>query len=177
METEILTALAGKRAARMIDEPRNLALILAECAAHGVTDPAQVAYIIGTAWHESRLKCIREIRAKPGTVVRTMQDRYWHTGYYGRGFVQLTWKRNYEKFSKLLGIDLVTNPDVVLNAEIGAKILVMGMRDGLFTGQKLAKWIAPGREPDWRNARRVVNGTFHAEYVTRAAVKVLPFLA
>jgi hypothetical protein len=172
---DLLKAIAG-RIRTSPEQAANLAIILQECAAQGVTMPEQVAYVVGTAWHEARLRCIPEIRAKPGTVVWRMQERYWHTGYYGRGFVQLTWKRNYEKFSKLLGIDLVTNPDAVLDPVIGAKILVTGMREGLFTGRGLAKYINAESSPDWLNARRIVNGTFHAEYVKRAAVAALPHL-
>lgn len=171
----VLKALAGKRRTSP-KQAANLAIILNECKAQGVTMPEQVAYVVGTAWHEARIRCIPEIRAKTGTAVWRMQERYWHTGYYGRGFVQLTWKRNYEKFSKLLGIDLVSNPDAVLDPAIGAKILVAGMRDGLFTGRKLAHYFNADASPDWRNARRIVNGVFHAEYVTRAAVAVLPHL-
>ena len=69
---------------------------------------------------------------------------YWNkdedTGkaYYGRGFVQLTHKVNYSKFSRLLGRDLVNNPDIALDPEIAALILVIGMRDGIFTGKKLS---------------------------------------
>ena len=33
--------------------------------------------------------------------------------YRGRGMIQLTGKENYERFSKVLGLDLVSNPDVV----------------------------------------------------------------
>ena len=40
--------------------------------------------------------------------------------YYGRGWIQLTWKDNYIKCGKLLKVDLVGNPDLALtlNAEV-----------------------------------------------------------
>lgn len=172
MEKEILRALAASSRTRATTQEQadNLATILRECAEHGVAMPEQVAYVVGTAWHEARLRCMPEIRAKHGTRVRAMQDRYWGTGYYGRGFVQLTWERNYRKFSDLLGIDLVGEPNRVLDPAIGAKILVLGMRDGLFTGVGLGKYFKEGYPPEWLNARRIVNGVFHAEYVSRAAV-------
>lgn len=177
MEKEILAALEkSSRTKTRPAQAENLALILKECEAQGVVAPEQVAYVVGTAWHESRLLCIAEFRAKPGTKVRAMQDRYWGTGYYGRGFVQLTWQRNYKKFGDLLGIDLVSNPDKVLEPEIGAKILVRGMRDGLFTGVGLVKYFKADRPPEWLNARRIVNGVFHADYVARAAVAVFNVL-
>lgn len=177
MEKEILKALAGtSRTKTGAKQAANLALILKECAEHGVTMPEQIAYIVGTAWHESRLLCIAEFRAKPGTKVWAMQDRYWGTGFYGRGFVQLTWQRNYKKFGDMLCIDLVSDPDKVLQPEIGAKILVMGMRDGLFTGVGLGKYFKEGQPPEWLNARKIVNGLFHADYVARAAVTVFNVL-
>lgn len=152
-------------------------LLIDTCEAEKVTVREQVAYILATVYHECRFKSIPEIRAKPGTVVWKMQERYWHTGYYGRGFSQLTWKANYLKFSKIVGQDLVKNPDLCLNPDIGAKIIVIGMRDGLFSGVSLSKYL-PNKDGnyDWMGARRIVNGTFQAEKVATAAIKVLHVL-
>ena len=152
-------------------------LIVKECDEGDVNDARQVAYVLGTVYHECRFRSIREIRAKPGTPIYNMQDRYWHTGYYGRGFCQLTWKKNYQKFSPIVGLDLVKNPDEVLRPEIGAKILVVGMRDGLFSGIGLEKYFPPSpTEPDWMNARKIVNGTFQADRVAAAAKKIFSLL-
>ena len=41
--------------------------------------------------------------------------------YRGRGFIQLTGRYNYEKMAKLLGIDLVNNPDLLLDPTVGAE--------------------------------------------------------
>ncbi len=60
--------------------------------------------------------------------------------YRGRGYSQITGKENYAKFAKLLGLDLVNNPDLVLDPTVGAKILILGIRDGLFTGKKLSNY-------------------------------------
>lgn len=37
--------------------------------------------------------------------------------YRGRGYIQLTGKENYEKFSKFSGIDFVSNPDLLSDPE------------------------------------------------------------
>lgn len=148
--------------------------ILEEIEREEITDPYQIAYILATAWHESRLKPIKEIRAKPGSAVWNMQTRYWGSGFYGRGFVQLTWRKNYAKFSKILGVDLVSNPDLVLDVKIGAKVLVVGMAQGLFTGKSLNDYFKPGGSPEWFGARKIVNGTFQADKVANAAVRILP---
>lgn len=151
------------------DMQKNAQYIIEECERQRVVLPEQIAYVLGTAWHESKLMPIKEIRAKPGSDVWRMQEKYWHTNYYGRGFVQLTWSSNYAKFSELLGVDLVSNPDLCLRVEYAAQILVIGMRDGLFTGRKLSDYFKEGKKPMWVKARRIVNAMFHAERVATYA--------
>ncbi|MCD4660803.1 MULTISPECIES: hypothetical protein [Agrobacterium] len=85
--------------------------------------------------------------------------------YRGRGFVQITGKDNYSKFSKLLGIDLVGNPDLALEVKTAADIAVIGMRDGVFTGKQLSDYF--GGSTDWVNARRIINGTDRAADIAR----------
>ncbi|SCB30181.1 glycoside hydrolase family 19 protein [Rhizobium lusitanum] len=82
----------------------------------------------------------------------------------GRGFVQITGHDNYAKFSKILGIDLVGNPDLALSDDIAAKIIVIGMRDGIFTGHKLSNYFEPG-SADWVGARYIVNGQDKAQQI------------
>lgn len=137
--------------------------ILSAWEKHGDGDGRKLTYILATAIHESFVKPIKEIRAKVGTELRDRQNRYWLSGYYGRGFVQLTWKSNYEKFSRILGIDLVGNPDLALGTEVAAFILVKGMMDGLFTGRALSDYI--DIRTDYYNARRTVNGTDRADRI------------
>jgi len=76
--------------------------------------------------------------------------------YRGRGFVQITGYVNYKKFSELLGVDLIANPDLAKDRFVGAKILVTGMIDGLFTGRKLSGFITSGGV-DYVNARSIIN--------------------
>lgn len=44
--------------------------------------------------------------------------------YRGGGFIQLTGKANYREYSAALGVDLVSNPDLVNSPEVAAKIVV-----------------------------------------------------
>lgn len=44
--------------------------------------------------------------------------------YRGRGFIQITGKQNYDKFGKLIGVDLVKNPDLACDEMIAGKIAV-----------------------------------------------------
>lgn len=154
---------------------RAVYLLLKEADAMGVTDKNQMAYILATCWHECRFKSIREIRAKAGTKVWQMQNAYWHTGYMGRGYSQLTWLRNYRKFSPVVVGDLVKRPDLALIPEVGARILVYGMVNGSFVANgltsktRLSKFFPPGGVPDWIGARAMVNGSFQADKVADAA--------
>lgn len=158
---------------------RSVYLLLKEADENGITDKNQMAYVLATCWHECRFRSIKEIRAKPGTRIWKMQNAYWSTGYYGRGFSQLTWLKNYRKFSSVVGMDLVVSPDKALLPEVGAKILVFGMVNGSFTGNglksnnALSKYFPANETPDWIGARRIVNGTFQADKVAAAALKIL----
>lgn len=77
--------------------------------------------------------------------------------YRGRGIgAQFTGKVNYIKFSKLLGIDLVNNPELAMDLKVGATVLKKGCLEGLFTGVGLDKYINASKT-DYVNARRVVN--------------------
>jgi putative chitinase len=51
--------------------------------------------------------------------------------YRGRGFNQLTFKGNYETYSKLSGIDLVTNPDVLNDVNTAAKVAILFLSNSL----------------------------------------------
>lgn len=153
-------------------------LLLTECERHGVADKKQIAYVLATCYHECRYKPISEIRAKPGTKIWKWQNRYWPSGFYGRGYSQLTWRKNYRKFSPIVGVNLEANPDQALRPEIGAKILVYGMANGTFVANgltsktRLSTFLNDG-EPDWLGARAIVNGSFEADKVADAAIKIM----
>ena len=143
------------------DSARQIARSFGE---YGDDDGRKLAYILATAWHESKLRPIREYRAKSGTALYEQQNRYWLSGYYGRGFVQLTWESNYRKMGSFLGIDLVGSPDLALQPEYAARIIVYGMMNGSFTRKKLGDYINL-LQADYKNARRVVNGTDKATLI------------
>jgi predicted chitinase len=82
--------------------------------------------------------------------------------FKGRGFVQITGRRNYTKWSQKLGIDLVGRPEKAAVPETAALILVRGMRDGSFTGVGLNDFIVGGQR-DFFIARRIVNGLNRAD--------------
>ena len=81
--------------------------------------------------------------------------------YRGRGFVQLTGYANYEKFNKLIGESLSGYPDLAQRPEYAARILVVGLMKGMFTGKKLGDYINASKT-DYINARATVNGDVKA---------------
>lgn len=97
--------------------------------------------------------------------------------FYGRGYVQLTWKTNYEKMDKALGLGgfLVTNPDLALDADVAYKIMSYGMRKGAFTGVGLSRYI-DGTRCDYRNARKIINGTDKCDLIAGYAERFTAIL-
>ena len=49
--------------------------------------------------------------------------------YKGRGFIQLTGRANYARMSKLLGIDLIHNPEKASHYDVATKIAIQYFKD------------------------------------------------
>lgn len=156
--------------------------ILDAAAAAGVTDPHHVAHILAhvrkeTGDHMSPIKETvmphhKDKNPSDAEVIRRLDAAftkgqlpwvktvYWRDGAFGRGPVQITHWPNYERIGRAIGENLRGNPDLALDPKIGAKIAVIGMRDGLFTGRKLADYRFPealSAKPK-QHPRRIVNG-------------------
>jgi putative chitinase len=139
-----------------------------------------MAYMLATAHHETG-RTMQPIRERGGQAYMTrMYDvtgarpalarRMGNTRpgdgekYCGRGFVQLTWKANYRLAGEKLGLDLLDNPDLAMDAGVAARIMLAGMEDGWFTGRRLADHFT-AKTSDWRGARRIINGLDCADLV------------
>lgn len=77
--------------------------------------------------------------------------------FRGRGFVQLTGRHNYTKFSPLIGLGnrLVTEPQLANEPDIAAKLLAF------FIKSKETQIREALLENDLRDARRAINGGSH----------------
>jgi len=124
----------------------------------------QAAYVLATVAHETAntFQPIKEFRSREGSKGRANQDRYWLTGFYGRGYVQLTWRKNYEKFG------IADDPDSALEPEVAYDVLSRGMKFGMFTGHGISEFINDDHT-DYVNARRVVNGLDKAQDIAKIA--------
>lgn len=140
-------------------------LIIDACQSRGVLRN-QAAYVLATAYHESAhtMKPIAEY----GSRTYLESKPYWP--FIGRGYVQLTWKANYQKASERLGVDFVTNPSLLLQAQYAAPILVLGMIEGWFTGKKLADYIDL-QHSDFVGARHIINGIDRANLIALYATQ------
>jgi hypothetical protein len=142
-----------------------------ECRAQDVALATQIAYVLATVQWETA-QTFRPVREAFWLSEDWRRRNLRYHPYYGRGFVQITWKNNYEKYSKLLGVDLVSNPDLAMEPRIALFILVHGFKTGTFTGRKIADYINRG-QTDFVNARRCINGRDHADDIARLAEKFL----
>lgn len=91
--------------------------------------------------------------------------------YYGRGYVQITGKTNYQKMTDKFNVDFINDMTKVTEHEWAMKILIYGSEDGVFTGKNLSKYISDSKQ-DYTNARRVINGTDKAATIAGYAEKI-----
>ena len=70
--------------------------------------------------------------------------------FRGRGYVQITGRANYARYGALLGTDLVSNPDRVLDPNTAAAVFA-----AFFYERGIDK---AARRSDWPGVRRAVNG-------------------
>lgn len=135
--------------------------IKSECVRQGIGLKTQIAYVLATADHETNHTFKPVIEAywvpKTDTYLKTHLPSSKYYPFYGRGYVQLTWDYNYEKYGKLLGKDLLKHPELALEPEIALFVLVHGFKTGAFTGRKISDYIN-AHETDFLNARRCING-------------------
>ena len=136
--------------------------IIKELKARGIP-LLEAAYVLATAYRETSktMQPVKEgLRASDAWRKKNLRYYPW----YGRGHVQLTWEENYRKADQKLGLGgaLVANPDLALDPEISAQVLVLGSVQGWFAGDKkgrhtLARHITTGTRAEYRQARRIIN--------------------
>lgn len=142
-----------------------------ECNAQQIGMKTQIAYVLATVEWETA-KTFKPVREAFWLNEDWRRENLIYYPFYGRGLVQLTWEKNYEKYSEILGVDLVKNPDTALDENISLFILIHGFKMGTFTGRKITDYINDFRT-DFVEARRCINGTDHANDIANLAKKHL----
>ncbi|MEL6321703.1 MAG: hypothetical protein AAFQ57_13805 [Cyanobacteria bacterium J06626_14] len=171
MDEDCLDNLTGalRHASEIPGATEHIPLIIEAAHRHGITDNAQIAYILSTVSTETE------------GVWRPISEYGGHCGqygsgcFYGRGFTQITWRDNYRRMSDVVGVDLVADPEAALDPEIAAEIIVVGMRDGMFTGQSLDDYIGGGRA-NFHGARRIINDGDKMQFTANQADRFLAAL-
>ena len=163
-------------------------VILDEWDRRGLTEPSWLAYMLATAFHETAhwmQPVIETRRASEPTnpsvdtaiarldnafnsgKLKWVKTPYWRKdadgmSWLGRGFVQLTFKTNYQNAEAKTGIPCTTQPELMLQAAPAATVMFGGMIGGWFTGKKLSDYLGNGKV-DFVNARRIINGLDRAD--------------
>lgn len=160
--------------------------ILAACAHWPM---AHVAYALATAYHETAgtMQPIKE-RGGPEYLrrqydvngrdpARAIAHGNTNPGdgekFCGRGYPQLTWRDNYRRAGRKLGVDLENDPELAMRPDIAARIMEGGMREGWFTGKKLADYLPadrPAKLAEFVPARRIINALDRAEKIADHAI-------
>lgn len=132
----------------------------------------QAAYMLATAKHETAntFAPIEEYGRGKGLPYGKPDPENGHV-YFGRGYVQLTWARNYRTMGKALGLPLYAQPDLALKYDVAYKIMSYGMTHGAFTGVALRRYINEGKT-DYQNARKIINGTDKADLIAGYATAI-----
>lgn len=166
----------GRSATSPITRDQAVRLIVMACLDEGVTNERQIAYVLATAEHESQ-----NFRSPEENGGRKQAAEIGYRGgeragygsgeeYFGRGYAHLTHWENYRDLGETLGLgnELLENPSLAADPEVASRVLVVGMRDGHFTGRRLDDYVTADRT-DYANARRIVNGTDRAADVAALA--------
>jgi len=134
-------------------------------------DLRHLAYPLATTLHEtaSTMMPIEEY-GKGSGMEYGKPDPVTGQTYYGRGYVQLTWKENYQKADKELGFGCTKDdptscewhPENQLKPDIAAETMFRGMEEGWFRGDEhgretLSRYFDADTNDPFQ-AREIING-------------------
>ncbi|HWS86643.1 MAG TPA: hypothetical protein VN282_06750 [Pyrinomonadaceae bacterium] len=143
---------------------------------------AFTAYALATACHETAYT-MQPVREAFWLSENWRKTHLRYFPYYGRGYVQLTWKANYDKADRELGLGgrLSQNLDLAMDPAIAAQIMAKGMEEGWFCADKsgnrhtLARHVpsdgSPATLDQFTSARRIINGLDKAGKIAGEALK------
>ncbi|KAG5178243.1 hypothetical protein JKP88DRAFT_248328 [Tribonema minus] len=132
----------------------------------------QIAYMLATLKQECSFVPTRERTDRAETDWYHSGIRYYP--YYGRGYVQLTWTFNYATYKRVLGCDIVRQPDWVMWPDTALYVMAHGMAHGIFSGKgyKLSDFITTNPDRSQVDqARQTVNANEYLERDSNPAYK------
>lgn len=140
-----------------------------------------IAYALATVWHETGAT-MQPVREAPHLSEdwRKRNLRYWP--HYGRGFVQITWPKNYawlDAASAEAGLtkpgEILANLDLAMRPDIAALALRRGLEEGRYDaqGKRMADRLprGPATREQYVRARYLVNVQDKADQIAGYALK------
>lgn len=127
-------------------------------AKRGGDDRRWLAYFLATAYHETakEMQPIEEYGKGAGMPYGVPDPETGQT-YYGRGYVMLTWRENYQRADDEIGCDSVWHPEQQLDAAISGATGYRGMMEGWFRGDTFADYFSDTKDDPF-GARNIING-------------------
>lgn len=158
----------------------SLNYLIQRCEEYQLTYP-ETAYVLATVYHETGyIERVggRKVMNRDMLPIKERGDAdYLHSKkyypYIGYGYVQLTWEDNFRRVGKLIGVDLIKNPEKALEKDIASEILIKGMVFGWFTGVGFHRKCPVYRYnlASYVRARKIVNGTDKAQVIAEYAMQ------
>ena len=154
---------------------QSLNYLVQRCEEFELTYP-ETAYVLATAYHETGYvqngvmnRDMLPVKER-GSEAYLRSKRYFP--YIGYGYVQLTWEDNFRRIGKLVGVDLIKNPEKALEKAIASEILIKGLVFGWFTGVGFHRKCPVYRynRASYVRARKIVNGTDKAGLIADYAL-------
>lgn len=141
-----------------------------------------IAYALATVWHETGAT-MQPVREAPHLSEdwRKRNLRYWP--HYGRGYVQITWPKNYawlDKAAAEAGLtkpgEILANLDLAMRPDIAALALRRGLEEGRYDarGKTMAARLprGPASREQYVDARYLVNVQDKAGQIADYALKL-----
>lgn len=148
------------------DQVKGMKFILAAFYFTQYTDLRWCAYSLATTYHETAQEMMPiEEYGKGSGQPYGVPDKTTGQTYYGRGFVQLTWRDNYARADKELDLEgeesCEWHAENALSPFTAARVMFRGMEQGWFrSGETLPRYFSD-TEDDPYEAREIINGDKH----------------
>lgn len=172
-------------------QKKNIPTILASAEKFGITNKFAQAAFLAVLYKESGFepkrenmnysaKRIREVfpsiasRAnalayKPEALANATYGGRYGNGplegfkFRGGGLNQITFKANYEKYGKLIGVDLVASPEKITNLSVASDVAAVFAIEGMKALQKSGKLAVYNAKDinDFKNAQDALHAFYH----------------
>jgi predicted chitinase len=116
--------------------------LVPEMVKAGITTKRRVAAFLANVSQETdRLNTLEEYGEE--RYFRSFLGDQWR--YHGRGYIMNTWRDAYERLSRVLGVDLVRDPDKLANNKnLAARAAIWFWEKGNVTGESINRYADQG---------------------------------